>query len=80
MMPSPRVILYGAGSGGRLFAGVLLGHGFKIVAYADKDNAKIGKYLDEVPIIPPADISANDCDYVIIASAPLFENAMLMKI
>ncbi|MEJ2688666.1 MAG: LicD family protein [Deltaproteobacteria bacterium] len=63
----PRVIVFGAGGGGKLFL-KKIGYKYKIIAFSDNDKNKHGKTIDGYLIIPPESINMDACDQILLAS------------
>ena len=75
-LPTGRLCLYGAGSMSVQLLGWLGGNdGIEIVGIIDRNAATL-QHFHDLPVIPPTDLSAIGCDYVLVAH-PLHEMDMM---
>jgi SAM-dependent methyltransferase len=67
-----RVVVFGAGAGGRQVLAALrgAGHGDRVVAVCDNDDARVGSLVEGFAVQRFATLDAAAFDFVIIASAP----------
>lgn len=59
------VIIFGAGTGGKLAKWMLEDFGYRVIGFSDNNESIWGSRLEEVPVIPPSEFAKWDADIVI---------------
>lgn len=65
-----RVAIFGTGQGGRRVLTRLRERGVRIECFADNDQSRWNRRIDELPVVDPATLPERGVDFVAVASAP----------
>ena len=74
------MIIYGAGSGGRLFLHTLQMFHFHISAFIDSNTKLHTSTIEGIPVFPPERLQTLNYDYLIIASSYAFEKEIYLSL
>ena len=62
------VVIFGAGTQGRVATRYLKKHGVNILCFTDNDPDKQGTLLDDIPVVPPHDSAVTSAPIILIAT------------
>jgi len=62
------VVIFGAGTQGRVATRYLKKHGVNILCFTDNDPDKQGTLIDDIPVVPPHDSAVRSAPIVLIAA------------
>ncbi len=62
------VVIFGAGTQGRVATRYLKKHGGNILCFTDNDPDKQGTLIDDIPVVPPHDFAVRSAPIVLIAA------------